>query len=396
MKFALLGADSDTLSLARAIARHEQHTLVWIAEAGDESRTLHEIAPEAKVTDDWESLLSGEVADVVLVARPDPARAEEEDRRADQLRKLVQSSIPLALSHPAQQSMIVCYELEMIRHDTRSLVFPLLTWRWHPAVVRLASLVRSGSEATLGDWEQIVIERHTADRNDANVRVEFARDADLARFLAGDLTRLAALSPDSAGGKLSNLGVQLSGPEGILVRWSIRPIETVASARLTVIGSQGRAVLNMPQGADPWTLELYPSQTPAQTERFEAYQPAVETLQQIEGALAATMAGGEALPAWSEAARAVELTETIDRSLARGRTIELYQEEYSEEATFKGKMAALGCLMLIVAFFVVVLATIAAGFKLPVADKWPIALAVILGIFLAMQFLQLAFPRREK
>lgn len=396
MKFALLGADSDTFALARAIARHESHSLVWIAEAGDNARALHELAPEARLTDDWESLLSGEVADVVLVARPDPARAEEEDRRADQLRKLVQSSIPLALSHPAQQSMIILYELEMIRHDTRSLIFPLLAWRWHPAVTRLASLVRTGSDASLGDWEQVVIERHTADRSDANVRVEFARDADLARFLAGDLTRLAALSPDGAGGKLANLGVQLSGPEGVLVRWSIRPLETVAGARLTVIGSQGRAVLNMPQAGEAWTLEILPAQGNAETEHFDRYDPAADTLEQIEHACAATTAGSEPAPAWADAARAVELTETIGRSLDRGRTIELYQEEYSEAATFKGKMAALGCLMLILAFFVVVLATIAAGFKLPVADKWPIALAVVLGIFLALQFLQLAFPRREK
>ncbi|MBX3413637.1 MAG: hypothetical protein KF708_13180 [Pirellulales bacterium] len=396
MKFALLGADAPTLALAQAIARHEVHSLVWMAETGNAARTLHELAPAAKLTDDWESLLSGEVADVVLVARPDPARAEEEDRRADQLRKLVQNSIPLALSHPAQQSMIACYELEMIRHDTHSLLFPLLDWRWHPAVTRLAALVRATGATTLGEWEQIVIERHAADRRDANVRVEFARDVDLARFLAGDLTRLAALSPEGAGGKLANLGVQLSGTENILVRWSVRPLESTAGAKLTVIGSQGRASLQIAEQDEPWLLEIYPAEGGPQTERFDTYHAAEETLRQIERAYVANLAGEEVAPAWAEAARAVELTETIDRSLARGRTIELYQEEYSEEATFKGKMAAVGCLLLIVAFIVVILATIAAAFKLPVADKWPIVLALVLGVFLALQFLQLAFPRREK
>jgi len=396
MKFALLGADADLMSLARAIARHDEHSLVWIAGAGASARALHEMAPTATVTDDWESLLSNEVADVVLVARPDPTSSEDEDRRADQLRKLVQGAVPIVVSHPAQQSMIVCYELEMIRHDTHSLIFPLLTWRWHPAVERLAALVRAGDEASLGDWEQVVIERYTADRSDANVRVEFARDVDLARVLAGDLTRLAALSPEGSAGQLANLGIQLSGPEGILVRWSVRPVETAPGARVTVIGSQGRAVLNMTVDAAPWTLELHPASGQPTIHSYEAHDAGRETLRQIERAVAASNSSEDFAPSWSEAARAVELTETIGRSLQRGRTIELYQEEYSEEATFKGKMAALGCLLLMTAFAVVVLATIAAGLKFPVAHIWPIGLAVVLGFFLLLQFFQLAFPRRER
>lgn len=396
MRFALLGVDADMLQLARAIARHDEHTLDWIAEAGNSARVLHEMAPAATITDDWESLLSGEVADVVLVARPDPARSEDEDRCADQLRKFVQGSVPIVVSHPAQQSMIVCYELEMIRHDTHSLVFPYMPWRWHPAVVRLASLVRSDGEASLGEWEQIVIERYVADRSDANIRVQFARDVDLARVLAGDLTRLAALAPEGSAASLANLGVQLSGPDGVLVRWSARPVETTQGARLTVIGSQGRAVLDMQSDPESWTLERHSLAGATSLERFDHWNQAQESLHHIERAFAAVRASEEASLAWSEAARAIELTETIGRSLARGRTIELYQEEYSEEATFKGKMAALGCFLMLLAFAVVVLATVAAGLKLPVANIWPAALAAVLGVFLLLQLLQLAFPRLER
>ena len=51
-----------------------------------------------------------------------------------------------------------------------------------------------------------------------------------------------------------------------------------------------------------------------------------------------------------------ELTETIDRSLKRGRTIELHYEEYSEaSSTFKGMMSAIGCCLLMVGLFAVVL-----------------------------------------
>ena len=39
----------------------------------------------------------------------------------------------------------------------------------------------------------------------------------------------------------------------------------------------------------------------------------------------------------------MELAETIDRSLHKGRTIELHYEDYTEEGTFKGTMTSLGC-----------------------------------------------------
>jgi hypothetical protein len=50
---------------------------------------------------------------------------------------------------------------------------------------------------------------------------------------------------------------------------------------------------------------------------------------------------------WLDACRATEAMEAIDRSLARNRAIDLHNEEHSEESSFKGIMAASGCLMLL-------------------------------------------------
>ena len=46
---------------------------------------------------------------------------------------------------------------------------------------------------------------------------------------------------------------------------------------------------------------------------------------------------------WPDAARTIELAETIPRSVKRGRGIDLHQEEFSELGTFRGTMASLGC-----------------------------------------------------
>src|SRR6185503_18285975 len=50
---------------------------------------------------------------------------------------------------------------------------------------------------------------------------------------------------------------------------------------------------------------------------------------------------------WLAACRDQEAAEAVDRSLARGRTIELFNEEHTEEEAFKGVMAMGGCLLLV-------------------------------------------------
>ncbi len=110
-------------------------------------------------------------------------------------------------------------------------------------------------------------------------------------------------------------------------------------------------------------------------------------------ALAGAIAGSPEKPDWVDAARSAELTETIDRSLKRGRTVELYNEEYSEASTFKGLMSAIGCCLLVVGILVVVVVGVLEDFlrrHVPLVPKWPYVLLGVLGIFLALQLLLLA------
>ena len=103
MKFAFLGLDPLVLPLAKAAASSTRHAIAWIGDLGDDQSPLQGLALDVVPSPHWESLLAGDVADVVVVAR-----ARDGDARADQIRKLLQSGVPLLVSHPIHDSSLVC------------------------------------------------------------------------------------------------------------------------------------------------------------------------------------------------------------------------------------------------------------------------------------------------
>jgi hypothetical protein len=118
------------------------------------------------------------------------------------------------------------------------------------------------------------------------------------------------------------------------------------------------------------------------------------------GVLDETLAGSTGVtdpPAasWDDAARGVEMAETVPRSVAKGRGIDLHQEEFTEIGTFKGTMASLGCGIVLLALAVIVFATLLGGiakqtgwaFGERLAGLWPIAVLTAMGLFLLLQFL---------
>ena len=66
-----------------------------------------------------------------------------------------------------------------------------------------------------------------------------------------------------------------------------------------------------------------------------------------------------------------------DRSLARGRTIELFNEEHTEEESFKGVMAMGGCLLLVMALGVLFVAVVVEGLRLPGYGPFALSLFVL-------------------
>ena len=391
MKLALLGLDDTTLAIARAALRDGRDEVALVCDLRVES--VRRLAAEAGVsaeTADWESLLYGSRVDAVVVAR-----AEDQELRAEQLRKLVQAGIPLLISHPVLDSMLVCYELDMIRNEAQGVVLADLWWRWHPATKLLRQLIDTGNNSPLGVVGQATFERTMNDRTKSAVLAQFACDVDLIRHVGGDVTRLGAMGSLGDPATYANLGVQMSGPSSAAIRWSVGPVEDAPGGRLTVVGDRGKAVLQMPD-AGPWRLEIRAGDQ-EQREFFDDWSAAAVALEKLRTAIAGRPVEAD----WSVASRSVELAEAIDRSLARGRTIELHDEEFTDVGTFKGTMTSVGCglliggLVIIVVLAVLDLVARQMGWQWAggLLGLWPYVLLGLLGLFLAVQLvLKVAAP----
>jgi hypothetical protein len=105
---------------------------------------------------------------------------------------------------------------------------------------------------------------------------------------------------------------------------------------------------------------------------------------------------------WADASRAIELAETVPRSLVKGRAIDLHREEFSEIGTFKGTMASLGCAIVLGALFVLVVAAVLGvvasqmrqegqelqrGLLRTLVGAWPFMVLAVMVLFLAIQVL---------
>jgi predicted dehydrogenase len=392
MRLALLGVDDEMLAIAASVLNNAHDEIVMLDALAARSADAAKVARKAKLVTDWEQFLDSDSVDAVLVAADQPAQ------RIDQLRKLIQVGMPVLVSHPISPSMLDCYELDMIRRDTKSIVVPNLPARWHPAVAEIESLLGDHSETQiespqLGTVDQLIFERYLADRSREAVLRQFARDADLMQLLGGDATTLHALGSGAPGrepGPYGNLAVQLATRQGVVCRWSVSPVETEPGGRLTLVGSLGKATLWMPR-ANPWRLELRSTTTklPFTSKDFPNWNPAAAAID----TLAAAVEGEQVAPSWSDAARTVELAETIDTSLARGRTIDLHREDFTDIGTFKGTMTSLGCGLLMVGLALTVFVAVAGGVAAQmgwnqlagILDNWPYLLLAVCGAYLVLQ-----------
>ena len=166
-------------------------------------------------------------------------------------------------------------------------------------------------------------------------------------------------------------------------------------AQLTVVGAHGRVILQMPEGR-PWQLEV---RAEGQSETRE-FPPGTRPRRRSMNS-PPRLGGSPPTVDWNEASRAVELAESIDRSLVRGRAIDLHNENFTDIGTFKGTMTSLGCGLLLtglgVMFCIGIVEAVArkVGLK-QVADAlrfWPYWLVGFLVAFLLLQLvLKVAAP----
>jgi len=402
LKIGLLGIDA---SIARVIdaARRAGDAVAMACDVPLDSPHAAAIGADVPRAPSWQALVDSREFDVVCVGadgwNPD---------RAEGVRGLVQAGHLLVLGQPLELSMLWAYELEMIRVDSGARIVPCLADRMHPFVSRLRAVIEAGLGGghPLGAVETIALERRSADRSRDAVLRALSRDADLIRVLAGDPQRLSALGgPGEAA--WATLHVGFTGGQQVPVHWRITGAAP-PGLRVTLSCARGTTTVVIPD--DDSTAWEWRDEPPVSDDverlAFDRGAAVLAAVHRLAGDTSGPPPTGGVPPAtWADAARAIELAETVPRSLTKGRAIDLHQEEFSEIGTFKGTMASLGCGIVLAALAVVVLAALVGGVAREagweagerLAGVWPYLVLTALMAFLALQVLPLLITggRRE-
>lgn len=402
MRFGLLGADEDAMRLCAAATEHPEHEFTV---AYDSAAFTEELMREGVVVRDgsWEDLLHAPECDAVVVGR-----GSNEELRAEQLRKLVQAAVPLVVVHPAG-NMLLCFELQMIQQDAGSPIVPYFPGlensflnNWGPFGAT-ATNQSAGEHAPLTspdvELKQVLFEREVISSSQESVTDQFARDALLLRRWVGLINRVGALGANPyPSDDWGNLSVHMTAGDGVIARWSASPTSddnpANAAGQVTAVWRDGKSTLRIPIGIDSWRA---PSGEPVPPEDVWA-------LDLIASPSQRPVADG----IWEDACRAIEVSDTLDPSYRRGKTIQLFHEKHTEEETFKGMMAAGGCLTMMFVIFLLPMLAAVDSLKIPFFQgegwhrwpwkalhyrTWPLYLSVGLGIFLSLQLLRLVFRK---
>ncbi len=367
MRFALLGADPESLALAQA-AEAAGHAIVW--------RKAAERAADATA---WEALLDEEICDAVLVG----TYAAAPDVRARQIQELIKQGRPLLAVHPVVPSVISYFEIDMARTESAALLQhfnPLVD----SSVVPRAAAWIAGGHPDFGAVEQIAATRTLRDRSREAVTWHFARDVELLARLAGRLDRIGAHGGGEAEAAFASLSVQLSGPRTVPARWAVEPAAQ-PELRVALVCQQGRATLVFDSsGRCVQLIEQPASDSDPPTTAFNETPAATAIARFVADA---ERHAGDA-SSWPAALDAMELADSIEISLRRGRMIDVHHRELTEELAFKGVMSAVGCgvLVLLVPLMLIV-GWIAGLVGIPLSEYWPHVLLAFLAAFLALQVL---------
>ncbi|WP_156512672.1 hypothetical protein [Planctomyces sp. SH-PL62] len=296
-------------------------------------------------TGDVDEVLSATGFDAVVVGGPIPDRAEA-------LRRASVEGLAVVCLHPPGADALAYYHAAANVETAGGVVVPDLPMRLHPGLAPLRSAIVDGSLGEFRSLRQVV----PAVVGEDLVRVSFAQSIDVLRSLLGEFQTLTASGDPEGTEPAHDLVVRLRAEGGRLAELRIAPGEF---ASLGVMGSEGACDLDFDASWDPHAAIL-------------------ESLQ-VPGGRGSTLLDG---------IRAMELTEAVERSLRRGRTIDLHREPMGEEARFKSLMTTAGCLVLLgaVMLFVAASAGRALGFEGAVYLAYLIPPGLV--AFLALQFLR--------
>lgn len=381
MRLALLGADEDSLSLARS-ARDAGHTLVWQGDLSAAGAQRPAWLRDEDLASSWEALVDPESADAVLIG----CGQEDAQQHARELQQLVRWGRPSLTTFPLFPSVLAYHEIALAHGDGRAPLQHFNPLLEHPLLESLCHWAQVGHPSG-GRAEQLICERFLVDRSQSSVLWRFARDGELLDRISGRIDRVGAHGADHNALAYAGLSVQLIGPLKTPITWTPLPPSGDVAMRLTLVFPSGRVVVEFGSGDRPTCVRtLIDGNHDA-----ESLEPGDAARRCVDRFVDAVQRRGEAASPpsdWTSALHAMELTDSIEISLRRGRMIDIQSQHLTEELAFRGTMSAVGCaLLLALPPLLTLTGWVAGALGVDAADYWPHALLALLSVFLAFQLL---------
>lgn len=368
MKFAVFGNDPESQSLAVAGRQlgHEVSQLDTWENDKDPATTSH--LPEHFDASLYDGVIVGPASD-----RSAP--------RELQIQELLKLGLPVLAVHPVVPEVLSCFEIDMARGESGCLLQHYNPLTGLPVFDQLEEWTVAG-HPEIGRVQQVVAERTFEDRTRGAVLEHFARDVEVLMQIAGPLDRIGALGSGNEDAAYAGLSVQLLGKRNLPVRWSVGPVSESPGLEITLVGERGRETLRYDQQNRLVERPDGPLAEPSTPEPFDAAREAV-------GQFAAAIQSSQDDSTWPAALQTMELADSIEISLRRGRMIEVHHQQLTEHLAFKGTMAAMGCGVLLVLPPVMLLIGWIAGLVgLPLPRHWyAYFLLALLALFLGLQVL---------
>jgi myo-inositol 2-dehydrogenase/D-chiro-inositol 1-dehydrogenase len=372
MHIVILGNDEEELAWARWLLSRPEHRLV-AAYPGFPDTSMSGIA----TPQDLEDALARPGVDAIIVGGPPATRGEW-------LRRAAAEGYAIVVLHPPGPDSEAYYQVSLSREETGAVIVPNLPLRLHPGVQGLRRAITDGE---VGAFRGLRFEATTRPAGASLVRVGFARSVDAIRAILGEIDALTATGDPPGEDPDFELVVQLRGADLLRAEARIRP-EAASSTRLTVFGDRGSLTLDVE--AHRLTLNRSAAAEPIELPPWDPHEAIMDML---SSSLGRRDAGEPTSPSLLDGTRAMELSEAANRSLRRGRTVELHYEAISEESTFKSVMTSTGCLLFLASLFLVPLAMAGAA----IGEKWaqyiPYLIPPALILFVMLQSLRLSIRR---
>jgi predicted dehydrogenase len=372
MNFGLLCDDPAAAPLVSALQQHPIHRLTLAVLVSPRADELAALATGVRCIEEWEELLASTEIDAVIIGGTAP-------NIWDGARQLASAGIPLLVFPNLAVGETVLYELSLIRDDRQVVLLPAWTHRFNVVIQQLRADWQTENRPQISylEWERGVTPDESGMLTDRAIDDLLLRDADLLRFLCGEVDQVTSLRLGETAQGTAMQTVKLSGRNFPETTWSIKPTSEISS-RMTFQTSAGPLRLD-------WQADRQSCQRSDQAEA-PANSPEVQLLESF----AKTAAEGVKNAGWNDVLKALEIVDAARRSLTRRRTIDLHHELLSERAIFKTQMAAMGCGVLLLTL-VLMLGYLGLASVAPLSG-WILKLLRVLVfaplfVFLLLQFL---------